>query len=665
MSIGKKEPYKAILVDFFDTLVFRHVTASTAVHRWAICLKKKYPELTDYSAGDLRALRYSAFKELREKISANKDDKTEITYDEAIGFIYDKLKKEVVLVDRDSFIATSRQIDLGIEIGCVYANTRFVKKLEKEKKRGAKLYIVSDFYLSKEEIKQIMFSVGIPEDLFDYIFISCDIGKRKALGDAFPFILDQIGLEPNAVKMIGDNRRSDFEIPAKLGIHVDYHPRMAHKAIIHIKNVLKIDYARFQGRITVKDMFRHGMDYSEYINMFYIFTKRLFARLREDNVSTIAFMAREGYYLKALFELYQALLIPETEIIKSKYYYCSRRSVMSGIRKEHMPDALNGEISIRNWLKSLDISLDQARSFTSISDEAADKPERLEYSMLFNKLMSNSGFAELFNKTIEENKNAFLKYTEEFINGGVFRFVDSGWKCTTQNAIQDHYSINTEGYYIGVQKPDKVLLELKRTGLIFSEEKPRSRYYEYLGTNIPFYQQLLAAPHGTALKYIYNGSEVTVKSEWDPMEEKLYHDKIENLQAYMRLKFMGLCLWDDKEAYNKREDWLLAKSAMKSSLFAHGTRLNFIRECTDNYVQNFRQENRGKVQYDIKKVKLGLDILWRPERLIRYFGKVQRTTLYDNRIIRIIYPLTAIFLYGYTILFQKVKDLDFMYRDND
>ena len=130
-----------------------------------------------------------------------------------------------------------------------------------------------------------------------------------------------------------------------------------------------------------------------------------------------------------------------------------------------------------------------------------------------------------------------MKYTEPYIVDNKFRFVDSGWKCTTQNTIQDNYGINTVGYYIGVQKPDKPILELERTGLIFCEEKPRSRYYDYLGTNIPFYQQLLSAPHGTALKYILEDGKVLIKYEWDPMEEKLYHENIEELQHFMLLKF--------------------------------------------------------------------------------------------------------------------------------
>ena len=92
---------------------------------------------------------------------------------------------------------------------------------------------------------------------------------------------------------------------------------------------------------------------------------------------------------------------------------------------------------------------------------------------------------------------------------------------------------------------------------------------------------------------------------------------------------------------------------MRSSLFAKGDRLPFIRKCTDNYVQNFRQENRGAVKYDYHNVKIGFDCIWSPDQLIRYFSKVQRTSVYDKRVIRMIYPVAARMLYGYVILMEE------------
>lgn len=657
MSNNTKGTIEAIFVDLFDTLVLRHVTAREVLQRWAVCLQNKYPSLSDRMISKLPYIRISIFKEKRELLSTQHSDITEVTYNDVIGVLFEKVKGELDGVQKEEFIASSKEIDIAVEIGCEYANTSLVEELEKEKQQGKRLFVVSDFYLCTDNVEELMFAAGIPQNLFEKIFISCDVGKRKANGDIYPFILKETGLKPENVIMIGDNRKSDCDIPASMGFLTDYRPNIVYKCKIHTRAKMNNDYARKQYRISLNEMFRYGKDYSEYIGIFYVFTKRLYVKLREDDVHKIAFMAREGYFMRQLFELYQEIVIPDNKKIDTTYYWCSRRSVMAGIKKAQMPEEIDGEISLKNWLKSLDISLEEARRYISFTDEEAEKPQFLEKSELFKSLIENKDFFQYFENTIKTNFDAFMKYTEPYIVDSKFRFVDSGWKGTTQNTIQDNYGISTVGYYIGVQKPDKPILELERTGLIFSEEKPRSRYYDYLGTNIPFYQQLLSAPHGTALKYIIEDGNVLIKCEWDPMEEKLYYENIEELQRFMLLKFRGLCAWDDREVYDSKEDWYIAKLSMRSSLFANRSRLKFIRKCTDNYVQNFRQEKRGKVQYDVKKTKLGLDVIWKPYKMIRYLSKVQRTSLYDKKIIRLIYPIVARVFYAYTLLIQNIKNL--------
>lgn len=69
------------------------------------------------------------------------------------------------------------------------------------------------------------------------------------------------------------------------------------------------------------------------------------------------------------------------------------------------------------------------------------------------------------------------------------------------------------------------------------------------------------------------------------------------------------------------------------------------------------RKNGGKVQYDVKKIKIGLDIIWKPYKMIRYLSKIQRTSLYDKKVIRMLYPIIAIIFYSYTLLIQNIKNL--------
>ena len=648
--------YKVILTDLFDTLVLRKVTAKTVVQRWAVCLKKKYRCLERIELNVLVDKRFSAFKSCREKAVRSSDitRKTEVDYETALGTLFESIP-ECSRLDKSEFINISRQIDVSVECGCVYSDKKYLNLLYKAKRNGKKIFCVSDYYLPESDLRKIIRAADISENLFDGIFVSCDLGKRKAIGDIYHYILNKIQMKPTDVIMIGDCRAADYINAKSSGINAWFRPNYVRKSVTRIREILGIDYAKNQMKVSTDRMYRSGADYSEYIAIFYVFTKRLFWQLSSEGVSEIAFMAREGYYLRKLFETFQNLLVDESQQIKTTYYWCSRRSIMSGVEEEHTSLAIEGNITIRNWLKSLQISIEDIRKFISFNDEELDILQPLDKSRIYKELNSNPKFLIWIKSLIQENKDALLTYTRPFIKDGVFRFVDSGWKCTSQNAIEKYYGIKTKGYYIGVQIPDKPILDLDRMGIIFSEENPRSKYYDYLGTNIPFYQQLLAAPHGTALKYISYGKKVRIVHEWDVMEKELYKTKISDLQAYMHLKFMGLEAWDDTEPYDKEIDWLLAKISMRSSLFAHGTRLEFIRTCTENYVQNFRQENRGKVQYDARKIKVGLDVIWKPEKLIRYVSKIQRTSLYDKKIVKWLYPVISRCFYIYVSLLSAIR----------
>lgn len=649
------EKYQVILTDLFDTLLLRDVTAKGVVNRWAVCLKKRFKCLNGISTNTLVSMRRKAFLVSRKKAEtmAFQTGKSEVDYVTAIGKMFDEIS-ECAELDKNEFIEASMQIDVSVECGCDYVDKSYLKTLLKAKECGKKIYCVSDYYLPADELRKIMYAIDIPKNLFDGIFVSCDVGKRKATGDIYPYVLEQLKIDPSTVIMVGDSKSADYVNARKAGIDAMFRPNYAYKCAIYGAEKMGSDYSKKQMKESTDRMYRDGADYSEYIAIFYVFIKRLYAKLSEEGISEIAFMAREGYYLRELFETYQKLLHGQNQQIKTTYYWCSRRSIMAGVEEEHTSQSLE-DITINNWLKSLQIGKEDIRKFVSFTDDELEVLQPLKKSRIYKELNSNSEFQKIVKDLIKENHDAFITYTMPYVKDGVFRFVDSGWKCTSQNAIEKWYGIKTKGYYIGVQIPDKPILELDCQGLIFSEQNPKSRYYDYLGMNIPFYQQLLAAPHGTALKYVGKEDGIEILHEWDPIEQELFESRIEKLQEYMMLKFRGLAAWDDTEPNDPKIDWLIAKLSMRSSLFAHGTRLEFIRHCTENYVQNFRQENRGKVQYDIKNVKIGPDAIWKPEKLIRYVSKVQRTSAYNHKIVKIVYPVFSHCFYAYVLLVHRVR----------
>lgn len=658
MAGKEKKIYDAVFVDFFDTLMFRRVTPHQLMERWAFCIGRKYPEFSEETVQALPEIRKRIFEESRQKLEQQKlvTGRSEIDYYTGMKLVYKRISPEAEEEECERFIETSRQIETALECGCQYPNRKLANWLEDMCEAGKKIYIVSDYYLSAREIQIFLRAADIPEVIFEDIFVSSDLGKRKASGDIYPYLLELLEFQADQIFMIGDDKTSDIENAGLYGIQTSYRSSVLHRTGNYLRQKLGMRFEELQFAWSAAQMYYDGPEYAEYIGIFYEFTRRLYRQLKEEKIHQVSFMAREGFYLRRLFEEYQKLVKTDSQYIRNLYFRCSRRSVLSGAKEAHTPEAVNEKISIRNWLKSLDIPVPLAKEYVDFDEKDIDKAVDLKESEIYRQFMNSVGFLNLLDMIIKENHKVFLDYISRFLDKGKFCFVDSGWKCTIQNALQKYYGISTEGFYIGVQKPEIPTEDLKKHGLIFQEADQQSRYYHYLGMNIPFYQQLLAAPHGSAVKYISLEDQILIEEEWDPMERELYEEWIQEVQENMFLKFCGICVWDPENINERKRDWQIAKLSMKSSLFASETRLEFIRHCTENYVQNFQQEKRGSIAYDHKKVRLRIDFLWNPDKLLRYVSKVQRTSLYDRRLIRILYPPAAGLLYGYIILVQKIKD---------
>lgn len=86
---------------------------------------------------------------------------------------------------------------------------------------GLKVIVVSDTYLSEEQLRELLricAGDGV-EKLIDRIFVSSAYGFSKADG-LFSHVLPLLDASPAQILHIGDNPIADFEAPSKLGINV-------------------------------------------------------------------------------------------------------------------------------------------------------------------------------------------------------------------------------------------------------------------------------------------------------------------------------------------------------------------------------------------------------------------------------------------------------------
>ena len=87
---------------------------------------------------------------------------------------------------------------------------------------GKKVIAISDMYLPKCKVREILTAAGYDE--ITDIYISCEYGKRKSSGALFSLVLNEQRCEPSRMIHIGDNFFSDYKEPLKKGVLACYVP---------------------------------------------------------------------------------------------------------------------------------------------------------------------------------------------------------------------------------------------------------------------------------------------------------------------------------------------------------------------------------------------------------------------------------------------------------
>jgi len=203
--IEKLSSYEVISFDLFDTLLLRTVEKPSDAF-FFVGEKLRYPNFEQIRIEGERKAR-----DIKEKAVGNR----EVTLVE----IWQVLEKEAG-IDATIGIRT----ELAVEKQVCFANPYFVTifpELLELQKRGKRLIAVSDMYLSKEQMKELLVHVGIG-DIFEKIFVSCDYGASKSEGNLYEIVKKEIGSGIRYIH-VGDNRYADVKRAKKHGIKPYYY----------------------------------------------------------------------------------------------------------------------------------------------------------------------------------------------------------------------------------------------------------------------------------------------------------------------------------------------------------------------------------------------------------------------------------------------------------
>lgn len=319
---------KAVAFDIFDTLLVRPMVNAETTKR-----------LVAQQAG---ATLGSVYLDYRATAEGRARERT--GSDVGLDQIYAELQRLTGLsVDETRQL---RELEERIELASVTARPEGVALLQQALVLGKPVLLISDMFLPRACIEQMLRDNGIPR--WTALYLSNEVGVRKDQGDLYTHVLRDQQLEPQALLMIGDNERSDFQIPDNLGIRtlhllratelarglpkfrplveeVERHKELDHELALGLllrRNFAPITYAGVNVRALTQDS-AALLGYNVLGPLLASFVDWLRHAAQRDGIGELHFLSREGKILKAAYDLW---CDGANDAPPSRYLVLSRRA---------------------------------------------------------------------------------------------------------------------------------------------------------------------------------------------------------------------------------------------------------------------------------------------------------------------------------------------------
>ena len=596
-----------IFTDCFNTLIGRTKTPNDVLLDWGVLMNKIYPKIQpiDY---------FKMFKKEWENIFQrdivqieNSEFLTDIN--EIFTKIFTDINKYNLLenIDETTFINEALQQYIKAEHASHFIKKKTLKYLIKNKNNYSKIYLVSDFYCSSEIIKQWLEMLGINvSQLIDKIYVSCEYKKSKVTGSLYNFILQENNLNHKQVTMIGDNLISDVKMARRAGLHAKWiaFPQIKkdNKTIRHTKQKLIIPNY-------YKELFEDNSNvsgfYTNYAFPLYAFIKRLYEQCNSKQIKNIFFLAREGKFLKQLFDIYCEY---HNYNIKTHYFVVSRASVIVTTQKP-FNEAFIGLINkpflrTKNFLKTLHLSNQQVNE---VCNNLKINPNKLHLilknSKDYKKIINSKIFNDIFKNIQTKQRSAYTKYLNSFnvdIKNEGFYIVDSGWQGNMQRYIKNYFSTpqNVEGFYLGTGY--KKCVQDKVFGLLFSTKLKKlnwqNKIFSYRRLN---YEEILRTSSPTCIEYDDLGNPILAEPS---NETKAYGILIKPMQNKILEKFKKIMEYDN----NYYSNIYSICAYMNYQMIRKSNKIDrkFFNDVQDTFYDNF-----GYIGFQYKKVNKNIRLL--------------------------------------------------------
>ena len=249
----------------------------------------------------------------------------------------------------ESACARLLELELEVEAGSVSPRPDALELFSYARAAGKRVILASDMFLPTSVIAGLLERHGFTP--WGALYVSSELGLRKDSGALYAHILEREGLSAEQVIMVGDNERSDLQIPGDAGmrtLHVMRPVELA-RAMPRLAPVLeevernddldahlglgllvrgmfgRLHYSGgFDAASMVPEPDAENLGYAICGPLVFAFCQWLIDRARADGVERLYFLAREGQFLKMVYDQVAANV---ADAPASTYLVLSRRTL--------------------------------------------------------------------------------------------------------------------------------------------------------------------------------------------------------------------------------------------------------------------------------------------------------------------------------------------------
>ncbi|SHF40643.1 HAD-IA family hydrolase [Vibrio gazogenes] len=523
--ISEIDNFDVISFDIFDTLVLRNVFEPIDIFK-AVESRYKF-ENNDLSANGFATERVEA--EHRARVKRNNQE--DITFDN----IYEELS----LIYPEIYLSL-KDLEIQTETDFIVRNDTMYEVFEYAKSHDKKIVLISDMYLPKNMIHDLVSNLGYSG--FKELYVSCEQLKTKHFGTLYEHIKSELDLDYNKWLHIGDNYHSDVVNAQKHGISAFHYKKINERDNSYLEiNSLEdsiftaMEINRFH--TSSKRDYWYEFGYFNIGRLFYSFNHWLTKNI-DRNVNEVLFLARDGYLPQKIYKEFRKF---DKTLPKDKYFYTSRRAfqwptvILENSDKEivHILTGFNPQfdqkLTLSEIFKSIDIDVNCYKDLINSHGLSLDKELSLsDGSHDSAKKIINELLPVIKEKLVQEKLRLIKYFDQEMLNHDNVAIVDIGWRGSIQKSIQLILGKPVQGYYFSTNPFLHEEIKNHSKGFLTDKGMP-SDINEFATKYLMILELLFTAPHGTLNGFREENGKIIPILE-DEIVNKTFMKSVSSLQ---------------------------------------------------------------------------------------------------------------------------------------